>query len=143
MIGPVLLDVNVPMYAAGREHPLRAPAQRVILAVASGELEAVTDVEVLQEILYRYLRSGERQQGLAVFDHFQQLMADRILPVTAEDLRRVRSLAVSHPSLSPRDLVHLAVMQGNGLGTIITADRHFDGIDGIRRLDPADYAAAT
>lgn len=141
-MGPVLLDVNIPMYAAGREHPLRAAAQQVILAVATSQLDAYTDVEVLQEILYRYLRSGEREPGLAVFDHFQRLMADRILPVTADDLRRVRSLADLHAALSPRDLVHLAVMQGNGLRTIITADRHFDGIDGIQRLDPANFTLA-
>jgi len=38
--------VNVPMYAAGKLHPLKEPCQRVVLAVAKGELNAVTDTEV-------------------------------------------------------------------------------------------------
>ena len=42
----VFLDVNVPMYAGGVEHPLRAPSQRIIMAVASDQLDAVTDAEV-------------------------------------------------------------------------------------------------
>jgi predicted nucleic acid-binding protein len=49
------VDTNVPMYAAGKSHHLKEPCQRVILAIAKGELNAVTDTEVFQEILYRYL----------------------------------------------------------------------------------------
>ena len=60
----VFIDVNIPMYAAGTPHPLREPSQRVIMAIAIGRLDAVTDAEVLQEILYRYLHIGERENLL-------------------------------------------------------------------------------
>lgn len=33
----VLVDVNIPMYAAGREHPLREPAQRTLRATARAD----------------------------------------------------------------------------------------------------------
>jgi hypothetical protein len=43
----VFIAVNIPMCAGGTMHPLREPAQRVILAIAGAELDAVTDAEVL------------------------------------------------------------------------------------------------
>jgi hypothetical protein len=44
----VFLGVKVPMYAGGIEHPLRAPSQPIIMAVAGDQLDAVTDAEVFQ-----------------------------------------------------------------------------------------------
>ena len=41
--------------------------------------------------------------------------------------------------LNLRDAVHLGTMRTNGIETIITADRHFDGIDGVTRIDPSDF----
>ncbi len=139
LTGSVLLDTNIAMYAAGRMHALQAPARRVIQAVVDGDLDAYTDTEVLQEILYRYLRTGERSQGYAVFDNFHQLMAGRVLPVTVDDIVRARTLAEAQPLLSPRDYVHWAVMVGHGITTIVTADRHFDGVEGVTRVDPTDF----
>ena len=140
MMGPLLVDVNVPMYAAGRDHPYRSLAQRLVLAIVNGEVEAFTDAEVLQEILYRYLRSGERAQGLRIFDHFHRIMEGRVLPIEAGDVVLARELADAHPTMSPRDLIHLAVMRRHGLATIASADQHFDGIEGITRLAPAHWA---
>ena len=35
-------------------------------------------------------------------------------------------------------MIHIAIMQNNGIDTIVSADRHFDGIDGVTRLDPLE-----
>ena len=137
---PVFIDTNTPMYAAGTPHPLRDPCQAIIRAVAEGKLEAVTDAEVLQEILYRYLHIGEREKGLMVFDRFRRIMLGHILPLDEEDVQRARELAEEYPRLSPRDLIHLAVMLRHGLHEIISADRGFDRIREIRRLEPAEFA---
>jgi hypothetical protein len=135
----IFIDVNIPMYAAGREHPLRGPCQRAVKALAAGEIDGVTDAEVFQEILYRYLHIGERDKGFQVFDQFHRLMEGRILPVTDADLFETRLLAERLPRLGARDLIHLALMTRHGIQRILTADRHFDAIDGIQRLDPLDF----
>jgi predicted nucleic acid-binding protein len=36
--------------------------------------------------------------------------------------------------------VHVATCQVNGIETILTADRGFDGVPGLRRVDPADLS---
>lgn len=50
----VFVDANIPMYAAGVEHPLKQPCVAMLEAIAKGSLGAVTNVEVVQEILHRY-----------------------------------------------------------------------------------------
>ena len=93
------------MYAGGADHPLQAPARRVIRAIVAGVIDAFTDAEVFQEILYRYLHIGAAQKGYQVFDHFFQIMQGRILPIEDADVRMAREWSERYPSLSPRDLI--------------------------------------
>jgi hypothetical protein len=136
----VFIDTNVPMYAAGSAHPLRAPSQRVITAVATDLLDAVTDAEVFQEILYRYFAIGERAKGTQIFDEFSRIMAGRILPIEPADVQRARALAEQYPGLSPRDLIHLAVMQHHAITEIVTADAGFGAVRDIRVIELASFA---
>lgn len=133
------IDTNIPMYAAGAPHTLREPSQRVIAAIVSGDIDAVTDAEVLQEILYRYFRVGERAKGFTVFDSFYRIMLGRILPVEDSDVLRARELAARYPALSPRDLIHAALALRHQALDVITADRGFGSVDGLRRLDPSHF----
>ena len=86
----VYLDSNVPMYAAGRPHPLRDPAVAMVRAVADGRVTAVTGVEAFQEILHRFRRIGALPQGFALFDTFFRFMEGHILPTTPEAVMRAR-----------------------------------------------------
>ena len=42
------------MYAAGAEHPNKAPSVAFLASVAEERVEAIIDAELLQEILHRY-----------------------------------------------------------------------------------------
>ncbi|MEM4413057.1 MAG: type II toxin-antitoxin system VapC family toxin [Candidatus Caldarchaeum sp.] len=137
----VFIDVNIPMYAGGSAHLLREPSQQVILAIVAARLDAVTDVEIFQEILYRYLHINQREKGFRIFDHFHQIMAGRILPIEDADTRCARALAEQYPTLDARDLIHLAVMLRHQIQEIITTDRGFDSVPGIRRIDPTMFQA--
>lgn len=137
----VFIDTNIPMYAAGTAHRLRQPSRQVIRSIAAGRLDAVTDVEVFQEILYRYLHIGERTKGFSIFDHFYRIMLGRILPVDDRDVQEARRLAEEHPKLSPRDLIHPAVMLRHEIPEIITADEGFGAIKEVRRIHPRSFAS--
>jgi len=136
----VFIDTNIPMYAAGVSHPLKEPSQKVILAIATGKIDAVTDTEVFQEILYRYIHINEKEKGIKVFDYFYRLMLGHILPIEEPDILEARNLVEQYPSLSPRDLIHLAVMKRNGIKEIISTDKGFDRIPGIRRIPPFEFS---
>ena len=56
----ILVDSNVPMYLVGAAHPHKVDAQRLLeRCIADGE-RLVTDAEVLQEILHRYVAIDRR-----------------------------------------------------------------------------------
>mgnify|MGYP005854992415 CR=1 FL=1 len=131
------LDTNIFMYAAGREHPLKAPCVAILRRVVREELEVLTNAEVLQEILYRYSTIGERERGL----HLARLAVDQVggevLPVTLADMQRAFDLVERYgTTIKSRDAVHAATMLNHGLTHLISADGHFDVIEGITRVDP-------
>ena len=131
------IDANVPIYASGREHPSKEPCARVLMMAAEHPLSFVTDAEVLQELLHRYLASGRWSLGREVLWGFSEVMRDRIEPVRVEDVHLAATLADVHPGISARDLVHAAVMRRLETSLIISVDTDFDRLPGVRRLDPA------
>ena len=134
------IDANVPIYATGREHVYKEPCARVLTMVAERPKSFVTDVEVLQELVHRYVASGRWTLGREVLHGFAEVMHDRIEPVYEEDIHLAANLADRHIGISARDLVHAAVMQRLGADLIISADTGFDRLPGLTRLDPADVA---
>lgn len=135
------VDANVPIYAAGRPHTLKEPCIQVLLLAAEHPQAFVTDAEVLQELLHRYLALGLWPQGRRAFQRFSEVMQERIEAVQAEDVQRAAALADAHGDLSARDLLHAAVMQRLGLRQIVSADTGFDRLPGVVRLDPAQQSS--
>jgi len=135
----IFVDVNIMMYAAGREHPYKAPCLQALELIEQGQLAVVADVEVLQEILYRYWHIGEIEKGLGLYDDFKALVPE-IFDVTLRDVDRARSLMQKKRTMSPRDALHLAVMMNHHVKEILSVDSDFDAIPGIRRIDPANLA---
>jgi predicted nucleic acid-binding protein len=129
----VFVDSNVPMYVAGRDHPLREPARRFLERARAGDVEICTSTEVLQEILYRYVGLKRLDVAAAVYDLFVQL-CPVVLPVTLADTDRARGLLLGVREASVRDSVHAAVMLNNDVTDIATFDTGFDAIPGVRRL---------
>lgn len=130
----VFVDSNVPMYVAGRDHPLRDPARRFLARVQAGQEEAITSTEVLQEILYRYVGLKRRDLARQVYDLFVDLCAS-VLPVTIADTDRAKRLVVDAPDAGVRDAMHVAVMLNNDLTRIATFDTGFDRFEGIHRVE--------
>ncbi len=128
----IFVDSNIPMYLVGAEHPNKARAQALLeQAITDGE-PLVTDAEVLQEILHRYVAIGRRDAIGAATDALLAVV-DEVYPIEREDVERARRIVASG-TLSARDAVHVAVMRRRGLTRILTFDRGFDAVDGLERL---------
>lgn len=134
------IDSNVIMYAAGRDHPLKKPAITILSKIHSGELKAVSSIEVLQEIIYRYWSIDELEKGCQVFDDFIGLIPF-VLEIKSADLILAKTLILKYRRLTPRDSIHASVMKNNNISAIISADRHFDLIPGIKRKDIMEFAS--
>lgn len=134
------VDTAVIMYAAGREHPLRDPCRLVVQRVVDGDLDGVTSAEVIQEILHRFSAARNPSLGAAMARHALDVFAP-VLPVTHQVMDRMPALVVRHPGLTARDLVHVATCADEGIATIVSPDRGFDGVADLVRVDPADPSA--
>jgi predicted nucleic acid-binding protein len=138
MSDPVaLLDVNVPVYAAGQDHPYKMACAWVMTEIAEERLAVAIDTEVVQEILYRY---GEMQHWEIAATLAASLLdlVPVVYPVCLTDARLAIDLFQQYApqGIKARDLIHVAVMYNHGLTGIISVDHHFDQVAGIVRLDP-------
>jgi len=133
----MLVDANVVFYATGVPHPYKAASSRILEDAARGILDANVDVEVFQEVLHAYSLRGERKRGLSTFD---DLLLTFPVPIAVEreDVIGARVLMERYLRLSARDCIHAAVALNHGLEAIISADRAFDEITEIKRLDPLE-----
>ena len=134
------VDTNVPIYAAGRAHPLKEPCGQILLLVAEHPQVFVTNAEVFQELLHRYLSLRLWPQGREVLHRFGELMSGRVEAVQVSDVDRAAALADDHQELGGRDLLHAATMQRLGIRLIISADSGFDTLPEVERLDPAQFS---
>ena len=123
------------MYAAGKEHPHRDPALRFLAQVQKGKVEACTSTEVLQEVLYRYSAIGRLDLAGTVYDLFVEI-CPVVFSITLADTDLARSLLLGVKGISARDAVHAAVMKNHDVERIATFDAGFDGVPGIRRIEP-------
>ncbi len=129
----VFIDSNIPMYVAGRDHPLREPARRFLTRVRAGEVDACTSTEVLQEILYRYSSLRRLDLVREVYELFVDICPE-VLPVTLADTDRAKALLGDLASISARDAIHAAVMLNNDVRGIASFDSGFDGVPGVSRI---------
>jgi len=81
----ILLDSNVPMYLVGSEHPHKVDARRLLERVVAENHRLVTDAEVLQEILHRYVAINRRDAIQPCFNVVLEVV-DEVLPVTLKTM---------------------------------------------------------
>jgi predicted nucleic acid-binding protein len=129
----IFVDSNIPMYLVGTEHPNKAAARRLLERAIVDNEPLTTDVEVLQELLHRFLAIDRRDAIGPAWDAIVGVV-DVIHPIEREDVERARRLVGVAGSLSARDALHVAVMQRRGISRILSFDRGFDGILGIERV---------
>lgn len=129
----ILVDSNVPMYLVGAPHPHKSDAQRLLEKLVSERQRLVTDAEVLQEILHRYVAINRRDAIQPAFDALLGIV-DQVLAIDQADAERAKQIVMGNRQLSARDAVHLAVMEHHGIDRILTFDSGFDGFPGVTRL---------
>jgi uncharacterized protein len=129
----ILVDSNIPMYLVGVAHPRKSDAQRLLEKLVAGRERLVTDAEVLQEILHRYVAIDRRDAIQPAFDALLGVV-DEVLEVSHRTVERAKQIVLEYRQLSARDAVHLAVMEQNGIHEILSFDSGFDRLPGIKRL---------
>ena len=121
------------MYLVGAPHPHKADAQRLLEKLITDRQRLVTDAEVLQEILHRYVAIDRRDAIQPAFDALLGVV-DQVLAVDGVVVQRAKQIVLGYRQLSARDAVHLSVMEQNGIERILSFDSGFDAFPRITRL---------
>ena len=129
----ILVDSNVPMYLIGSPNPHKTDAQRLLETLIANREPLVTDAEVLQEILHRYVAIDRRDAIQPAFDALLGVV-DKVLPVDGGIVERAKQIVLGYRQLSARDAVHLAVMEQNEIQQILSFDSGFDVFPSIARV---------
>src|SRR6476646_6315995 len=115
----ILIDSNVPMYLVGAPHPHKADAQRLLENLLSDRQRLVTDAEVLQEILHRYVAIDRRQAIQPAFDALLGIV-DQVLSIDSAAANRAKEIVLGYRQISARDALHVAIMERHGIERILS-----------------------
>jgi len=129
----IFVDSNIPMYLVGATHPHKMDAQRLLERSVAERERLVTDAEVLQEILHRYVAIDRRDAIQPAFDALLGVV-DEVFHVELAVVERAKAIVLGKRRLSSRDALHVAVMEHHGVARILSFDAGFDDLPGIQRL---------
>lgn len=132
-----LYDTSIFVYARGREHFFREPCRSLVRLAEEGVLTGEASVELIQEYAHLLRRRGmggaevrQRARGVATLCLMHE--------VSEADVDLALNLVATNPKMQVRDGIHAATALRRGVPIIVSADRGFDGIDGLQRLDPQE-----
>lgn len=135
-----MIDANVFVHAVGRDPVLRPACQEMLAHLAAGRLAGEAASLMVEEVAHvRQRRTGDRRLACREARAAAALLV--LHPVGEEVVEDALDAFGLHERLDARDAVHVAVARRHGLAIIVSTDRGFDGVEGLRRVDPADRAA--
>jgi predicted nucleic acid-binding protein len=128
----IFIDSNIPMYLVGGPHRNKQRAKELLDECFDADERLVSDVEVLQEILHRYVSIGRREANQPAFDLLMEIV-DEFYPLDTDVMESAKEIVLS-TALTARDSLHLAVMRRHSIGRILTFDGDFDEVSDVSRL---------
>ncbi|OZM79045.1 PIN domain-containing protein [Pseudonocardia sp. MH-G8] len=130
----IVLDTTVLVYAVGDAHEYREPCRRLIAAIESGVVDATTTHQAVQEFAHVRARRRSRADAVELATAYIDLLSP-LLTVDEADLAGGLQLFGGHERLGAFD----AVLCASALAAdaaVISADRAFAGIPGLRHVVP-------
>ena len=129
----IFIDSNIPMYLVGAPHPNKDAARRLLETCIERAERLVTDAEVFQEILHRYVAIRRRDAIQPTFNALVGVV-DEVFPVELADVEGARDVLLGQSELSSRDALHVAIMKRHGVRRVLTFDTGFDRVPGVERI---------
>jgi uncharacterized protein len=129
----IFLDSNVPMYLTGAPHPRKTESQILTGRLLAAGERLVTDAEVLQELVHRYLSINRRDAVWPLIDTTLNLV-DEVFPVELTDVLRAAQIVERPSPFSARDAIHLAIIKRYKIQRILSFDTDFDHWPGLERI---------
>jgi predicted nucleic acid-binding protein len=131
----IVLDTTVLAYSVGRDHPLREPCRRLLVAIRDGKVQATTTAEVIQEFAHVRARRTPRSEAVARARDLAQALSP-FLAVDEAALDRGLDLFARHEQLGSFDAVLAATAIANDAEALLSADTAFASVRSLRHVAP-------
>jgi len=135
-VGLIVVDTSVLVYAVGTDHPLREPCRRLIAAIGD-RIDATTTVEVIQEFAHVRARRRTRPDAASLARSYITTLSPLMVPTTSDVVEGL-ALFQENMALDCFDAVLAATCVARGADALVSADRAFDHVPGLNRVDPSD-----
>jgi predicted nucleic acid-binding protein len=137
--GPTAVDTVAFIYFI-EENPRFIPVLRPLFEqVDGGDREIVTSAVTLLEVLVVPYRAGD----LALADRYEALLVRgrgmRLVDPDRVQLRAAAQLRARHGSLRAPDALQLAAALSSGCTALITSDRRYPAVPGLRIVQLSDH----
>jgi uncharacterized protein len=133
----LLLDTNVLVYAVGRDHPLREPAQTLLGAAESRRVAITTTPDVIQEFTHVYSLTRPRDETAERALDFARACSPMVTS-RESDVSVAIELFRRHERIDAFDCLLAAIGLREGVDGLVSADRAFGLVSGLTWLDLAD-----
>ncbi|MFQ5711685.1 MAG: type II toxin-antitoxin system VapC family toxin [Candidatus Geothermarchaeales archaeon] len=133
------IDSNVFFYAKILDREYGEACVKILRGIAEGEIRAATSALIIIELVNALRKYGLGKEARGVVDATFSLDI-AIYEVDPTDVRIAMKI-FDEFEISPYDCVHAAVMKRVGTNYIISADKDFDEIKWLKRLDPKRYGS--
>jgi len=128
------IDSNVFFYAKILDREYGVACAEILDRISKGKLEAATSTLVIIELANALRKYGLSDEVKDVVDAVFSLDI-HVFDVDSLGVRNAVGI-FDEFRIGPYDCVHLAIMKDAGIADVISADRDFDKVNWIKRLDP-------
>jgi predicted nucleic acid-binding protein len=106
-----------------------------LLKIASGGVEAYTSVITWDEVTWIVRRILGVEASVALGRKFLRFPNLKILGIRKTTILKAQEVMERY-GLRPRDAIHAATAIENKITTIVSYDRGFDSVGGLKRIEP-------
>ena len=135
------IDSNVFFYAKILDREFGDACAKILDKILKGELRVVTSVLVIIELANALRKYGLGEEVKNIIDAIFSLDI-QVYEIDSLDVRTAATI-FDESRISPYDCVHVAIMKKAGIVHMLSADKDFDKIAWIRRLDPKLFPFGT
>lgn len=132
------LDSNVFIYAAIDTGRMGIKSRNILDSVKSNSKIFYTSALTFDEVFWKVLTKSNRKYALEIGSLMLLLPGLRFIPVDTQILSLTYQY-LQESSLSPRDAIHVACSSSKKIKNIVSEDKDFDKVEGIKRRSINDF----
>lgn len=134
----IYFDTNVFIYLSNRQLPFYTEIKKLIQYCQDNDIQIVTSVETIQEIIHYAQNVKQLSFGLQT-SHKALALTDELFILDKNIINLYLAFVKKYKNRESRDFIHLATCHYQKIDILITCDKGFKKIHEINSIAPAEF----